>query len=293
MASRVSLLGLEIDAVTEAQAVGTVMRGLAEGRGGAVATPNLHHLRQRTHSPELASIFESADLVVADGQPLVWASRLQGTPLPERVAGSELVWSLAAEAALRGRSVFLLGGAPGACDAAAERLRECYPGLAVAGTNCPPLGFEDDPKELAEIGGRLRDAQPDIVYVALGFPKQERLIARLRSEFPRIWFLGVGYSLTFIADERARAPDWVIRLGLEWAHRLVKEPRRLAKRYVVEGIPFAVRLLARALCSRARRRELARPAPKRVATIPERVVFVNGAVERERARLLAELLAAE
>lgn len=291
--SRVELLGLEIDAVTEAQAVGTIMRALAEGRGGSVATPNLDHVRQHTHSPELGSIFERADLVVADGQPLVWASRLQRTPLPERVAGSELVWSLTAEAALRGRSVFLLGGAPGACDAAAERLRDCYPGLDVAGTYCPPLGFEHDPLEIAEIRRRLREAQPDIVYVALGFPKQERLIAYLRSEFRDVWFLGVGYSLTFVADDRTRAPQWLIRLGLEWTHRLVKDPRRLAKRYLVHGIPFAARLFAHALRSRVRRRELTPPAQQRPPLIEERVVFVHGSFERERARLLADLLAGE
>src|SRR3954463_1812948 len=111
---RVSLMGMQIDRVTENQAVATIGRSLAEGQGGWVITPNLEHLRQFSKQESLRAFFETADLVLADGMPLVWASRLAGTPLPARVAGSDLVWSLTAEAAMHGRSVFLLGGAPGA-----------------------------------------------------------------------------------------------------------------------------------------------------------------------------------
>src|SRR5881409_2990409 len=107
---RISLLGVEIDRVTEPQAIATILRALTEGRGGTVVTPNLDQLRQVTARPELARLLRDADLVVADGMPLVWASRLQGSPLPERVAGSDLVWALSAEAALHGRSLYLLGG---------------------------------------------------------------------------------------------------------------------------------------------------------------------------------------
>jgi N-acetylglucosaminyldiphosphoundecaprenol N-acetyl-beta-D-mannosaminyltransferase len=291
---RVQLIDLEIDAVTEAEAIAFVMDGLSSGQGGSVVTPNLDQLRQRVQRPELAPVFERASLVVADGMPLVWASRLQGTPLPERVAGSELVWSLTAEAALRGRSVFLLGGAPGACDAAAEKLAGMYPGLAIVGTHCPPMGFDDDAEAIERIAAMLRDTRPDIVYVALGFPKQERLIAFLRASLPEAWFLGVGYSLTFIADSGARAPDWMMGLGLEWAYRLRKEPRRLARRYLMEGLPFAARLLASAARQRLRGVRAGRDAASTSAPPPaagaDRVVFVRGSLERERARLLDELL---
>src|SRR3954447_3794386 len=196
--------------------------------------------------------------------PLVWASRLSGTPLPERVAGSELIWSLTAEAALRDRSVFLLGGAPGTCERAQQRLRACYPGARFAGNSCPPFGFEYDAEEIETIRETLRGASPDIVFVGLGFPKQERLIAYLRSEFPKMWFLGVGYSFSFVAGVTPRAPRWMIGLGLEWLHRLTKDPRRLASRYLVHGIPFAARLLTNSLLSRVspgRARPHQRPAP--------------------------------
>jgi N-acetylglucosaminyldiphosphoundecaprenol N-acetyl-beta-D-mannosaminyltransferase len=288
----ICLHGLDIDRVTEAETIATILAALHEGRGGYVVTPNVDQLRQFSQHPELGEIFDDASLVVADGMPLVWASRVQGTPLAERVAGSELVWSLTAEAARRDRSIFLLGGPDGTADAAATRLRTLYPGATIAGCHCPPLGFERDPAEIEQIVAALREAAPDIVYVALGFPKQERLIAYLRTQLPGMWFLGVGCSLSFIAGDTERAPDWMMRLGLEWAHRLVQEPRRLARRYIVHGLPFAIRLFARATLTRVRGQprvvENGRPA---VTT--ERVVFARGAVERERAELLEALMRPE
>ena len=285
-------MGVEIDAVTEAEAISAILRALEAGRGGSVITPNLDHLRNVRKRSELALLFRRADLVVADGMPLLWASRLQGTPLPARVAGSDLVWSLTAEAALRDKSVFLLGGAPGACDAAEERLRTLYPGAKFAGTWCPPLGFEYDAREIDLVRRTLRDANPDIVYVALGFPKQERLIAYLRSEFPDTWFLGIGFSLSFIAGQAKRAPAWMIRLGLEWVHRMFQDPRRLMKRYLVQDLPFAGRLFASALWARlTNRHDVDLPDPaERKAALDERVVFSHGSIERVRAQLLEELM---
>jgi N-acetylglucosaminyldiphosphoundecaprenol N-acetyl-beta-D-mannosaminyltransferase len=296
---RVRLLELELDAVTEAEAIATILHGLDKGVGGFVVTPNLDHLRQLSQTPELTSLFRKPDLVVADGMPLVWASRLQGSPLPERVAGSELIWSLTAEAALRDRSVFLLGGAPGTCEGAEGRLRSVYPGARLAGSYCPPFGFEYDAEEIESVRQVLRDAQPDIVFVALGFPKQERLIAYLRAEFPKMWFLGVGYSFSFVAGVTPRAPAWMIKLGLEWLHRLTKDPKRLASRYLLHGLPFAARLFAHSLVLRLlpRRRRLGhqRPAPavKPQTGSADRVVFGYGSVERLRAELLAELMMPE
>jgi N-acetylglucosaminyldiphosphoundecaprenol N-acetyl-beta-D-mannosaminyltransferase len=296
--ARVRLLGLDLDPVTEAEAIATILRGLDEGVGGFVVTPNLDHLRQLSRKRELAALFSTADLVVADGMPLVWASRLRGLALPERVAGSELIWSLTAEAARRDRSVFLLGGAPGTCEAAEQRLRSCYPGALLAGSYCPPFGFEYDADAIERIRERLRATQPDIVFVGLGFPKQERLIAYLRSEFPKTWFLGVGYSFSFVAGETPRAPAWMIRLGLEWVHRMVHDPRRLVSRYLVHGLPFAARLFTSAVLSRFfGRREGDDPPPAREIAEPahatDRVVFGYGSLERLRAELLHELMTPE
>jgi N-acetylglucosaminyldiphosphoundecaprenol N-acetyl-beta-D-mannosaminyltransferase len=277
-------MGLWLDAITEADAVGYVMGSLALGRGGTIVTPNLDHLRQFVTSPGVRPLFREADLVVPDGAPLVWASRLAGTPVPARVAGSDLIWSLTAESALHGRSLFLLGGAPGACERAEQALHASYPGVEVSGVHCPPLGFERDPAQMEAIRRKLLRARPDVVFVALGFPKQERLIRQLRKDLPRAWFVGVGISLSFVAGDIARAPDWVQRSGFEWLHRLMAEPRRLWRRYLVHGLPFGLRLTGHSLMARARGGLPTRPAPPARLAIPRAsVTFTHGALERRRA----------
>jgi N-acetylglucosaminyldiphosphoundecaprenol N-acetyl-beta-D-mannosaminyltransferase len=160
----------------------------------------------------------------------------------------------------------------------------------LAGCESPPVGFDRDPEAMGALRARLRAARPDVVFVALGFPKQERVIAELRRELPAAWFLGVGISLSFVAGDVARAPDWAIRFGLEWLHRLGQEPGRLFGRYVVAGLPFAARLFAHAAVRRMRRAALA-PAPARVGSLPDhRVVFHHGQLERQRLRDLEEAL---
>ncbi|MFP4144896.1 MAG: WecB/TagA/CpsF family glycosyltransferase [Phycisphaeraceae bacterium] len=248
----VDLHGVAVHALTETEAVDEVLRALEVGRGGWVITPNLDHLRRARFDAEFRGMLEEADLVVADGMPLIWASRLQGTPLPERVAGSSLVSTLAEEAGRQGRSLFLLGGAPGAADAAGAALERRCPGLRIAGTACPAPGFEQRDGEIDGLREQLRQARPDVVYVALGSPKQERLIREMRSELPGTWWLGVGMSLGFLAGQVRRAPVWMQRAGLEWLHRLGQEPRRLARRYVVDGLPFAARMLGEAGARRCR-----------------------------------------
>ncbi len=295
MSRGITLMGMRIDDMSEPEALEKIFTALDAGHGGTVITAHLEILRQHCTRPALRSLFEKADLVLADGQPLVWASRIKRTPLPERVAGSDLVWSLMAECALRDRSVYLLGGAPGVCEGAVSKLREAYPGLRIAGVHSLPMGFEADPDGMASIRVRLRAARPDVVLVALGFPKQERVIAELRPDFPAIWFVGVGVSLSFIAGHVARAPDWAIRLGLEWLHRLLQEPRRLFGRYVVHGLPFAARLFAHAAGSRLLRGGgQPPPAPRATPTEPlgtvTRVVFHHGALERRRMRELADIV---
>ena len=254
LADRVEVGGIDLDRLTLHQTVELVMARLAQGKGGWVITANLDHVYRARKDVEYRSMLSEADLVVADGMPLIWAGQLQGTPLPERVAGSSLVEPLVAQAAARGRSVFLLGGNPGVADQAAALLTARYPDLKVAGTLCPPMGFEADPAEMHRIRSALEQTRPDVVLVALGSPKQERLIRQVRGLLPGSWWLGVGISLSFLTGEVSRAPFWMQRLGLEWCHRLWQEPGRLAKRYLVYGLPFAVRLLVASVWWRLTRR---------------------------------------
>ena len=245
-------MGLDFAALSERETIDYILGSLAGGRGGWISTVNLDILRQWRQTPEVRDLVSQADIVVADGMPLVWAGGIQGSPLPERVAGSTLVRTLSAAAATADASVFLLGGNPGTADATGEVLAESCPGIRLAGTLCPPFGFEDDPEWMDRIACALRDAEPDIVFVGLGCPKQERLIVALRDLLPRAWFVPCGISFSFLAGEVQRAPVMLQRLGLEWLHRLVQEPRRLVRRYLVEGIPFVFELLWSALVVRAR-----------------------------------------
>ncbi|MFN9275446.1 MAG: WecB/TagA/CpsF family glycosyltransferase [Planctomycetota bacterium] len=248
----VTLAGVRLHAIDEAQCIAHVLGELAAGRGGVVATANLDHVRRLQQPGPFRDVYAAADVVTVDGMPVVWACRIQGTPVKCRVAGSDLMRSLPAAAAAADRSVFLLGGDPGAAEAAAARLCAASPALRIAGIECPPFGFDQDAAAMAALRARLAAARPDLVFVALGSPKQEFVIRDLRAALPAAWWLGVGISFSFVAGDVQRAPRWLQRLGLEWLHRLVQEPRRLARRYLVDGLPFAVALFARAAWTRAR-----------------------------------------
>ena len=253
----IRLRGVKVHAVTQAECVAYIVGELEAKRGGWVVTPNLDHLRRLENDEDFRTLYAGASLVVADGMPLVWASRLQGTPLPQRVAGSSLIAPLALTAAERGKSIFLLGGAPGAAQGAEAALKKLHPAMRIAGSYGAPAGFDQDEGEMRRLIDCLYKADPDIVLVALGSPKQERLIAQLRHHLPKAWWLGIGISFSFLAGQVARAPRWMQRCGMEWMHRLCQEPNRLARRYLIDGLPFAASLLAGAAIGR-----FAGPAPQ-------------------------------
>lgn len=248
--AQIELMGLKIDALDEAAFITHLINASHRGQGGWAITVNLDHLRRYRAEAEYKTLCESADLIVADGRPLMWAARIKGTPLPGQVAGSNLIWSLSAAAANADRSIYFLGGDPGTAERAAAILAEKNPGLPIAGTECPPFGFDRDPEQINAMIKRLQQADPDIIYVALGSPKQERLIAQLRQHLPDAWWLGIGISFSFVCGEVQRAPRWMQICGMEWLHRLAQEPRRLAKRYLLYGLPFAAKLFLHAAINR-------------------------------------------
>jgi len=250
----IDLRGVSVHALRQDELIAHMFGALKAGQGGWVITINLDHLRRCEKQTEYAQLVAEADVVVADGMPLVWAAKLQGTPLPERVAGSDLVSTIAESAAAHEKSLYLLGGNPGTADAAADALKERFTELAIAGTHCPPFGFEKDDSEINLIIDLLTEAQPDIVYVALGSPKQELLIQRLRQTLPNAWWIGIGISFSFLAGEVSRAPRWMQKLGIEWVHRLLQEPGRLARRYLIEGIPYGLKLVCSSVWRRFRTR---------------------------------------
>ena len=209
------------------------------GRGGAVFTPNVDHVVTADKNEEFRAAYERADVSVADGQWVVWAAKVLGTPLPAKISGSDLTYPLAKRAGAKGRSIYLLGGADGAAAAAAKRLtEEC--GVRIAGIDSPRIDLTRPDPALLE---RIKEAKPDLVLVALGSPKQELWIHRNREALRPAVLLGIGATLDFLAGQIKRAPGWISRAGLEWLFRLALEPRRLAKRYLVNDPKFAAIVL--------------------------------------------------
>ena len=238
-----------------------VFASLGRGQGGWLVTANLDFLHRHAHDPAARRLYARADLCVADGMPLVWAARLQGDRLPERVAGSDLLLLVAARAAHEGRSIYLLGGAPAANARAVEVFKERWPALSVVGHSSPQFASPPSEAELAAVRSEMLRTAPDILLVGLGSPKQEQVIDALRAVLPNAWMMGVGISFSFVAGDVRRAPPWMQRIGLEWFWRMTQEPGRLVHRYLVTDLPFFFVLLGRSLLRRARRRRDPLPPP--------------------------------
>jgi len=247
---RVQMGDVGLDPLTETEVIGQVRAAWTAGRGGSIYPVNVDVARAVSRQPALVSLLNGGSFVVADGAPLEWAARVAGQPLPGRVTGSGLVFSLSEAAAADGRSVFLLGGAEGVPEKAAEALRSRFPGLRVAGADSPPFGFDKTDEGVRQTVDAVAAAKPDLVLVGLGFPRQERLIEQLRQAWPSAWYLACGGGITMAAGIVRRASPLLQRLGLEWMHRLMHEPRRLAGRYLRDDLPFAIALLTRAAMRR-------------------------------------------
>jgi N-acetylglucosaminyldiphosphoundecaprenol N-acetyl-beta-D-mannosaminyltransferase len=228
------------------------------GRPTYFITANTHYLMLTEENPDLEAINARAAFIVADGAPLIWASRWQGSPLPERVAGSDLIFVLSAEAARKGYRLFFLGGAEGVAEEAARQLGGRYPGLQVVGTECPPFR-ELTAEEQEALEARIRSARPDILFVAFGQPKGERWIDQHLEKLGVPVSVQVGASLEFAAGRTRRAPSWMQKSGLEWAFRLRLEPRRLFGRYA-RNAWFIIRMVAR---------DLGLSPPAKVSSPPE------------------------
>lgn len=233
---RVDLGGVLVDRVAVGAAVDRIRGFLHSGTVNQVATVNLDFVAIARRSPDFRAILNDAELSVADGMPLVWLSHLMGQPVPERLTGVELVDECCRVAVETDTSVFLLGAAPGVAEVAAGKLRERFPGLRIAGVYTPPFGPLSE-AENDEIIRQVNLARPDFLFVALGAPHQDVWIAENRDRLDVSVAMGVGCVLDLLAGVVDRAPRWMQRTGLEWLFRLIQEPRRLWKRYIVDDLP--------------------------------------------------------
>jgi len=223
---------IKIDNVTFDEAVEKIISLAREHRSKYIVTPNADHIVRLQEDSKFREIYQGASLTVADGMPLIWVSKLLGNPLKERVTGADLLPRLCQEAAQRGLSIYLLGGAEGVPEQAANNLKARYPTLNIAGLYSPPFGFEKDFHECQYIVDQINRCEPDILFVGLGSPKQELYMANYQ-KFLRVGvMLGIGASIAFAAGTEKRAPFIMQKYGFEWLYRLLQDPRRLTQRYL-------------------------------------------------------------
>ncbi|HEY8417424.1 MAG TPA: WecB/TagA/CpsF family glycosyltransferase [Limnochordales bacterium] len=234
---RVTILGTGVDPVTKAEALDRAEALIRRGEPAQVVTINPELVMHAQRDPAVAAALARAALVVPDGIGIVWAARLLGRPVPERVPGIEFAEGLLHRAAVLGYRVFLLGAAPGVAEEAARRLAARCPGLMVAGTHHGYFRPEDE----AAVVEAIRRAQPHILLVALGAPRQELWIARHLEACRVPLAVGVGGSLDVFAGRVRRAPVWMQQVGLEWLYRLVRQPARAGRMLALPQ--FALRVL--------------------------------------------------
>ncbi|OUL22564.1 WecB/TagA/CpsF family glycosyltransferase [Nostoc sp. 106C] len=236
---RINICGVEIDKYTFNEVVNQIVNhALSKGKPEYVVTPNAMHILSLQKDVYFREIYRQAFLVVPDGVSLLWAAKFLQTPLKDRVNGTDLFEKLCAIAAEKGLRVFLLGGRPGAAEQAKQKLKARHPNLSIVGTYCPPYGFEYQPEELESINSKIKAASPDILFVGLGAPKQEKWIANNYLELQVPISIGIGVSFELVADMVRRAPVWMQKAGLEWLFRLIVEPSRLWKRYILGNPTF-------------------------------------------------------
>lgn len=209
---------------------------------GYFITANLHYIMLTDRHPKLKKVNRDAAFVIADGMPIVWRSRLSPRPIPERVAGSDLIYAISELSAKRGYRVFFLGGEPGIAKSAARILEEKYPNLQVVGIEVPPFRELLTDEESAIIN-RIKAARPDILLAALGQPAGEIWLHRWYRELELPLGVQLGGSFNFVTGKISRSPDWVAKSGLEWFYRFYREPRRLGPRYFRNGLFLAKALL--------------------------------------------------
>ncbi len=248
---RVRIGDLSIDAITFQQALEIIGDRASRKLGGAVFTPNVDHIVMARQSRAFRDAYARAALSLVDGTPVLWAARLLGHPLPEKISGSDLFLPLVQLAEDRGLRVFLLGGAAGVADIVAARLMRQYPKLQIAGISSPLIGGEPDSPLPTEALEQIRLAEPHLLFVALGAPKQELFIDRTAVLRGPCIAVGVGAAFDFVAGRIQRAPTWMSRFGLEWLFRLWREPKRLWRRYLIQD-PAFLSIVARDLFHRRR-----------------------------------------
>lgn len=234
--SRIRFLNIEIDNLSMDESIEYIDKLIKRKKNSYVVTPNVDHIVKLENDMEFLEVYNNADLVLTDGMPLVWISKLLKTPIKEKVSGSDLFPKVCELADEKGYSIFLLGAAEGVAIKAAENLKNKYKNLNIVGTFSPSYGFEKSKSEIEEIIKKVNEAKPDILAVGLGAPKQEKFIYKYKNKLNVPISLAIGASIDFEAGNIERAPKWMQKSGLEWFYRFLKEPKRMFNRYFIDDL---------------------------------------------------------
>lgn len=234
--SRIKFLNTNIDNLTMEEALERIDELIKKGNPSYVVTPNVDHIVKLERDEEFQEVYRNADLILTDGMPLLWISKFKKNPIKEKVSGSDLFPKVCELAAQKGYKVFLLGAAEGIADKAALNLKNKYNGLNIIGTYSPSYGFETKPEEIQYIIDKIRSAKPNILAIGLGAPKQEKFIYKYKDSLNVPVSLAIGASIDFEAGNIKRAPLWMQNFGLEWLYRLLREPKRMFKRYLIDDL---------------------------------------------------------
>lgn len=234
--NRQRFMNTYIDNVTMEEAIVHIEKCIQTKTIGQVITPNVDQIVRMEWDDSFRKICEESELLLVDGHPLMWIAKWYGKPFKEKICGSDLVPILCERAAEKGYSVFFLGAAPGVAAQAAENMQKKIPTLKVAGTYSPPMGFEKDKIELEKINQMLLDSQADMLFVGMGVPKQDIFIYENMKKYKIPMSFSIGGTIDFIAGKQKRAPKWMNKIGLEWLYRLLQNPRRMFKRYMIDDM---------------------------------------------------------
>ena len=234
--SRIKFMNTEIDNLTMQETLKVIEELIQKNKNAYVVTPNVDHIVQLETNKELQAVYENASLILTDGKPLMWIAKWYGTPIKEKISGSDLFPLLCKMSAEKGYKMFFLGAAEGVAAKAAENLSERYKGLQVVGTYSPPYGFEKNQIKMDKIKEMVKKSAPDILIVGLGCPKQEKFMYYKCQNLGVPISFGLGASLDFEAGNVKRAPKWMANHGLEWLFRITQDPKRMAKRYLLNDM---------------------------------------------------------
>jgi len=234
----VLLFGLKISKLDMMETIEEMERLIAQNKSSMVFTPNVQRVVEAQKNKHIKNIYDHADLLLPDGMPLVWASKIFGNSLKERIAGSDLFPLFCKISSEKGFKLFFLGAGPGIAKKAKEVLTNKYPDLKIVGTYSPSRYFGNDLLEIEKIVGIIKEKKPDVLFVGLGFPKEEHFISNYKDKYEVPLSIGIGASFDFVAGNIKRAPKWLQNLGLEWFYRLIREPKRLWQRYLIGNTIF-------------------------------------------------------